>query len=114
MAKVTITLETTDEVLDTACANMPDEILLLAIDAMAVSTGWTETVPNPDFKPAKAEGVDNPRTLPNVSKARNFSYQLRKYAENQTTQYVRQQAQVTAQKTADDAAKALLGQVVVE
>lgn len=103
MAKVTITLELGDQVVDTAVATMPDAALQLAIEAMAQAHGWEKTIPNPDFNAGNEESEENPASISNpVSKARHFSYRLRLFAESRAAEYVQR---IAAEQAAEGARK---------
>lgn len=90
MATVTIKVEAGGQVLDEAIADMSDEALGFAIEAMCDARGY------------------DPETS-GVSEARFFTWELRKYAEAQVERYARKLAVVQAQALID----AMKGTVVV-
>lgn len=115
MARVQITLEISGNVVDVADVDLPDGVLLAAVDAMAAKFGYAEDVPNPDFDNSVEESEDNPRLIANpMSKWRHFSYQLRLYAQDVARAEFIRQGQVAANAAVESQFTGLLSQIVVK
>lgn len=99
MAKVTFIVERDGVVLDTAVAEMTDEALDWSMDAVADAHGYGQAV-----------DVDGNPIVPEVTKARFFSWMIRKWVERQVERY----ASKLAVEQAKLAAEALKSTVVVE
>lgn len=95
MASVQIILTIGGQEVDNAIANMTDQALGAAVQAIASHYGYTNTIPNPDFDPTQPVSSGNPTTIPNVSMYRFFSYQLRRFVEEHTKKFVLDQGQAS-------------------
>lgn len=94
MSGFTVKIETTDEILDDVKLVMDDSLINMALDAVADTFGWTETM--------------------EVSKARFFTQQMRRWVfEIVKTQQVKL-AMAAAQKSAVDQVNAMEQTLVVQ
>lgn len=119
MASVKIEIGIFGDVVDSATANMSDEALSFAIEAVCDACGYEHFVMNPKYDP-KETLDDGPMLNPNydpnpmmvnpVSKARYMSWMMRKWVEDNVRRYARKQAELAASAAID----AMLGSVIVD